>query len=188
MGLRTCKRCGKQYDPSKGNAPIGSYCSTRCFELDLKQKQQELDRKNREREKRRAAEKRKYAQSVQRSSGSSRQNSSNQSNDGCGLNVGEWLIIIVLFIVGLFIYSKCSGDDSTSTSEVGSDNVVENKVGAEKKKEQEITIEEQQWEEDIETIDSCLMDSIEESPCIDSLEVEEWEVQEVTNDSAEVTP
>ena len=102
------------------------------------------------------------------------------------MNVGEWLIIIVLFFVGLFIYSKCSDGNSSSTTD--SDTIVENKVGAEKKKEQEITIEEQQMEEDFEVIDSCLMDSIEESPCIDSLEVEEWELQEVTNDSVEVTP
>lgn len=45
MGLRTCKRCGKQYDPSKGNAPVGCYCSSRCYMADFKQKQKEAERK-----------------------------------------------------------------------------------------------------------------------------------------------
>lgn len=45
MGLRICKRCGKQYDPSLGRSAHGSYCSTRCFELDLKQKREEAMRK-----------------------------------------------------------------------------------------------------------------------------------------------
>lgn len=185
--MRTCRWCGKQYDEMKHpGANYHGCCSTRCMNALDRSKQQERDRKDRERERQRSAEKRKYAQSVQKSSGSPRQNSSNTSNGGCGLNVGEWLIIIVLFFVGLFIYSKCSDGNSSSTTD--SDTIVENKVGAEKKKEQEITIEEQQMEEDFEVIDSCLMDSIEESPCIDSLEVEEWELQEVTNDSVEVTP
>ena len=45
MGLRTCKRCGKQYDPSKANTPLGCFCSSRCSMEDMKQKQKEAEQK-----------------------------------------------------------------------------------------------------------------------------------------------
>ncbi len=175
MGLRTCKRCGKKYDPTKGNACIGSYCSNRCFELDMKQKQQELDRKSRERERRSEFEKRRKGkkQSAQLPSRSSNQSNGNGLNAGCGI-IG----VVVLFLVGLLVYGKGGSDDSNLGKDIVKDSIV---VDTAKKE----IIGKHQIDTDLEDVNSFFIDDDSSINYGDFIEDEEESLQ-IEMDSEDV--
>lgn len=188
--MRTCKWCGKQYDEMKH--PTANYrgcCSTRCMNALVRSKQQEKDRQERERVRRKKEEERKrneWAQSVRKPTNSSRQYSSGQANEGCGLSVRVWLLIIVFFSVVLFFYGECRGHDSTDIEEVSSNPISEETTSTKDNKRD--PIEEQQEECNLEVVDTFFIEEDSSTNEYNTIEIEDESPQIITDNPFDTNP